>query len=409
MKRRLSFLIALCLIVFFLFEQGFAVVLTFAKGVANLDSVTSNNYYIEWYVRFAPNVALVTNDNNLELSMLYKIRDDSRFRGEKQEVNWSSYSWDPNSRNWLADAGKGTSKDSAYYGRYDYDGALTAPVVGWKSSSKAVKFKIDAKVKSGDSKTETKYIWVVRSSPRTNDSSPYYRWMTSRYDRAEIYKELANVWTNLQNDPGGSDFSAGMDKIIDISKGFVMPSVTDLAGSIGVESINLLGSGAALTSALAEVNGVLLNGVSWLSTASNLLGPGLRDSIINAVDKPMTKQAAKECTSLSGALNNVYSAMRADGDAMSAYLYNWYPSQSWKQKMIDERDAITTALNAVSSSRNSISAWKSSYENFSGIGFGVGSGTTAAANAVADNLNQLLDGIEKQLTFDKELLNKMII
>jgi phage tail sheath gpL-like len=86
-----------------------------------------------------------------------------------------------------------------------------------------------------------------------------------------MYKEMANAWRSMQDNPRGEGFMNAMNHLIDISKGFVTTNAADLGFDLGTESLNLLARGTALASSMGEVNNVLYQAITCVSTANNLL------------------------------------------------------------------------------------------------------------------------------------------
>jgi hypothetical protein len=177
MGNKKTFLIFICCIYLFVnVSSVMAYELLAGKIVANLDT-TSNKKYVEWYVKFAPNIAATIGDNTLYLAMNYQLRDDSKVRGENQAAEWTAFSWDPITFSWLNDAGGGVYRDSNRIAKYNWTDKISKPMAAWSSSSNAVKFKIVATAKSGESTTDTKYIWVVRNSSVGASTPALFRWM----------------------------------------------------------------------------------------------------------------------------------------------------------------------------------------------------------------------------------------
>jgi hypothetical protein len=114
----------------------------------------------------------------------------------------------------------------------------------------------------------------------------------------------------------------------------------------------------------------------------------------------MVQQATQwgSANGLDAALNNVADYARADAEqAMN------------KQAMLNEKAQVESALAACTSARSAISDWLSGYTSsgFQNLPGGVGSGNSSAAQAVADQLRNFISGVEKNLNFDKDLLDKM--
>lgn len=378
------------------------------KCTSNLSSAVSNNVSIDWYLPLAPKVGVIHSNNALIIRMDYQFRDDSRALGKSQRATVLVYAYNPANFTWSPQGSASERKGYEIWGKYDINGSLSINIPAWNSQTNVLKLRIEASAESGDkSKTQNGYIWIARNSNVLSNTA-YYNWMCSRYDRAALYKEMANAWRAMANNPSGNDFTNAMNKIIDISKSFVNPTASDLGISLGIESVNLLSSGSALVTALGEINGILAQAISWINTSSQLLGPGLRDAIASAVSNYLTKDAVSYSSFLATKLDELANAVVADANEMKNLIYGYGSSSSWKSKMTEEKNKIISLLNYdIPAVRNTIAS-RLNLGDFGNIGYGVGSGVSSAAAAVGSKLNDFLNGLENQLRADKDLLEKMI-
>jgi|GEM_PF-4241238 len=383
------------------------------KCDANLDSLYSNDYKVEWYnfpsptitgksgLLPPPEVLALTNTNLVVIRMDFRLRDDSRARGEDQLVKMEVYRWDPNNYSWVYVGADEQSRSSSRTGKHLSTGDLMVTHI-WNSSDQAVKYKVIATAKSGGSTTSTRYFWIARgTTPLGSDAEKArLQWRCSRYDRSALYKQMANAWREMKSSPTGDGFKSAMDQIIDLGKEFVAPNPTSLGIDLGINAVSLLAPASAVVQALGEVNSLLAQAVGWVSTATDLLGPGLQSAISTAVTPSMVQQATQwgSANGLDAALNNVADYARADAEqAMN------------RQAMLNEKAQVESALAACTSARSAISDWLSGYTSsgFQNLPGGVGSGNSSAAQAVADQLRNFISGVEKNLNFDKDLLDKM--
>jgi hypothetical protein len=390
--------------------------LNLGKCVANLESRISNDYYVQWYEFVSPTtgkrgiinapevIATIFPNETLNINMWYQVRDDSKLRGEIQEVKLDIWRWDPVNYRWayVATGGQaGEFRSAEMWGTYNKTGTLYQNNV-MPASQNVAKFKIVAKAKSGGETTCTRYIWVARAGVinLSNTDKAVIQWRCSRYERSALYKQLANAWRAIKasSDTGtGQGFKEAMDQIIDLGKEFVVPTPADLGTDLGINVTSLLAPSSVVVQALGELNSALAQALSMLSTATNLLGPGLKDAISTAVTPIMIKQAT-DGIFLESYLDNVAEYARIDAEqAMS------------KQAMLNEKTKIENALGACTSARNAIGTWLSGYTSsgFQNLPYQVGSGTSSAAQAVANQLWNFISGVEENLKFDKALLDKM--
>jgi hypothetical protein len=402
--------------------------LNLGKCTANLSSAYSNNKSVDWYyfvspyypagydMQVPPKILCVTSDNSIYLKMDYQLRDDSSFRGESQAANIYVYHYNPATYSWLDEGGTGSSHGSATWGKYNQSGTMSK-LTWWDSTSKAIKFQIRAEAKSGDTVSKTRYLWVVRKP--ANTSAAYQagpRWMVTRYERSALYHEMAQNWRELGTSSTSGAFQDGMNRILTLSTGFGTSTAQDLAVETGLDSlgiINTLWGASNVTSEVLDSTGIIYQGYTWVTTAINLLGSGLRDSIVAATSPTMMADAASDASALATSLDSVASAALDEAAAEQAVLYSGGSVSTWKQKLQAEKTAINNALTAVSNARSAISSSLSSYTgtnsggaNWNQLPGGVGSGLNSSATQVSTQLNQYLNGVEDQLKFDQALINK---
>lgn len=425
MKRLTTVLLCVCLILLMSAPVS-AVDYNLGKCTANLSSAVSNSYTVNWYNFMSPYSPYTTNlqepskilgltsDNSVTLKMDYQLRDDSMVKGQSQAANMQIWHWNPSSYSWTSEGSVGQSKGSSKYSRYNLQGVLTK-MTWWGSSSKVVKYKVQADAKSGSTITKYRYLWIVRTPGNASDAyKAGPRWMVSRYDRSALYYELGNNWQALGSSPTGSSFKNGMDEIIRLGSGFIMPTKTDLAVAVGLDAIGIINTAWVGSSTIAEATtpaGVIYQGFSWVMTANNLLGQGLKDSIVAATKPLMIKNAASGYSSLTSSLKSVANAARDEADALQAVLYSNGSVSNWEAKLAAEQTAIDNALTAINGTngsggaRNSVNTYCNGFATWSSVP-GVGSADAAAAEQARIYLNQYLDGIQNQLNFDKALIDK---
>lgn len=393
------------------------------KCTANLASAASNNYSVTWYtigspyspytygMQNPPYVLKVTTENVLKARMDYQMRDDSMVRGKSQSVNMQVLHWDPYSFSWISEGSTGQSKGSATYGRYNMTGVLEKQT-WWGSSSYAVKYQVKADARSGDATTDYRYFWVVRQP--SNTAAAYQagpRYICSRYDRSALYKEMGKTWREMGTNPAGDGFKQGMDNIITISKGFLVPTKQDMVVQSGLDAwgvCNILWNYSSVSAEAIGATGVIYQGFTWVVNAVNLLGPGLKDAVVSAVSPSMTQNAAYGASSLATSLETVANASRDEAIAMQNVIYGSGSVFTWNEKLQAEKTAIDNALISLTNARSSVNTYLNGFSNYSSVGYGVGSGTSAAAEAVRTQLANYLNGVENQLKFDQALVNRAI-
>lgn len=426
MKRLTTILLCLCMVLFTA-APVLAVDYNLGKCTANLSSAVSNNYSVNWYNFMSPYSPYATNlqepskilgltsDNSVTLKMDYQLRDDSMVKGKSQSANMQIWHWNPSNYSWTSEGGVGKSKGSATYGRYNLQDVLSK-MTWWGSGSRAVKYKIQADAKSGSTTTKYRYLWIVRTPSNATDAyKAGPRWMVSRYDRSALYNELGNGWQQLGTSPTGNDFKSGMDEIIRLGSGFIMPTKTDLAVEVGLDAIGIINTAWVGSSTVAEATtpaGIIYQGFSWVMTANNLLGQGLKDAVIAATNPLIIQNAAHGYSSLTTSLKTVANAARDEADALQAVLYSNGSVTNWQTKLAAEQTAIDDALEAIngtpgvngSGARNSVNNYCNGFQAYANLP-GVGS-TAASAEQARTYLNQYLDGIQNQLNFDKALIDK---
>jgi len=416
-------IVLLCLVVLCLTGSGWALEVTVGRLSAKLNSAVSNSSSVDWYDLSSPyppysqgqlappNVAIVTTDNTVIIKMDYQLRDDSYVSGKSQKLELTVEQWSPDSYDWTGAMSTSQSKNSTRTGRYDVSNSLSQATY-WSSGHRALKLRVEGYAKSGD-KTTTKYreLWVVRRP--SNNAAAWQaapRWICARYDRSALYEELSHAWDQTGKAPTGSALKSSLDGIIEMAKGYVTPTASDLAAEIGLESLGVLNSLWTASSVASEAlgsAGIILQGLGWVTTSRDILGPGLRNAIVSATAPSITRQAASSASGLVTSLKDVADKMRDDARALEGVLYSSLHAGSWKARLQSEKSALDSALTSNTSARSSVAS-KCNYSSYSTLPGGVGSGLQSSAATVSTNLNQFLNAVENQLKFDSAVVAKAL-
>lgn len=331
---------------------------------AILDSPTSSSADITFTTTLMdpPKISwmMATTVAQVNLSVSYQIKDDSRTVGYNLEAkeNLDSYNFDTWS--WqVGGSGNSLRGSSDRFGKYNNYGSWNVAALQLNPLTK-YKLILVADTKSKPTRTESKEFWVssyLPSGTRTpglggavaagmipRDSIP--KWIVGRYERALLYRNLKGVWNQMRTSAGvPADFNTEMTKIF-VSCGalFGPASASDYFKDSGMEVLGLVSTifGNAGSAILMDATSVIYQGYSWGQWAKTTLQDSatLANEVINSVSRGPAISGYSQ--SMDTQLDAVANAMRDEAKEFMRITYT-APTASdytWRQKLNAEITAL---------------------------------------------------------------------
>ncbi len=303
---------------------------------AVLESV-SNKYTVVNFgteIKAPPYVSTYPIDG--KFSVRYRLRDDSKLAGYKNNVwqtlerfDFASWSWivgGTGNSNTGADSMRGTYDN---WGFWDIYPLQPNPVTRYKVT-------LSADTKTVPRKTESMVFYVGRAAPegaRTlAQRNAAAKWIAGRLERAAMYKDLANTVRARRTSSSSINYGLEMTKIIVSAGGLFGP--TDVQGygiETGLNFLELASSvfGNLATSTLVSAGGAVYQAYDWGKWAKTTL-----QNSANLWNSTLTSFAAQQSmnqvgTSLETALDNLAASMRDEAnEAMRITYTSPYDSSS---------------------------------------------------------------------------------
>lgn len=328
---------------------------------AVLESV-SNKYTLINFgteIKAPPSVSTYPLDG--KFSVRYRLRDDSKLAGYKNNVWQTLERFDFNSWSWVT-GGTGNSNTGADSMRGTYDNwgfwdiypLQPSPVTRYKVT-------LSADTKTVPRKTESMVFYVARTAPN-GIRTPAQRnaaanWIAGRLERAAMYKDLANTVRARRTSSTTIDYNLEMGKIIGSALGLFGP--TDPQGYAAESGLNFLevassAFGNVASSTLVSAGGAIYQAYDWGKWAKNTLqaSANLWNATITGFAAQQTMNQAG--TSLETALDDLAAAMRDEANEAMRIIYT-NPNDSsstWLSLLSTEKTRANSAGVAAASARS---------------------------------------------------------
>ncbi|MCL6611842.1 MAG: hypothetical protein K6T66_09925 [Peptococcaceae bacterium] len=390
------------------------------KNRACLDNAFSNWTAIDWYYPGGLKIAQILDYNSLCIQMDYQMKDGAYGRGENQKVQMTVAKWDPATFTWTNIKSTVTkSRGSDFWGTYNVEDVLSVKESNgaltnmWDSTKPVARYRVTAFASSGGSVSEAKReFWFARRPANTsNGYQAAPRWIATRLQRSDYYHSAASAWQGIKDTPTSSSTQAGLNVVLDYSKGFVVGSTPELISDYGLatmEVLNIVHYNSQILGHVLDVMGPVYQCLSYVQTARDLLGSGINNAIVSATYADITKLAAARAGDVKGQLDTLAAALQGEAIALQNHVYSNGTKENWIAWLQYEYACLTKAITTVGQSTASIESYCNNQVSYYQSFPFVNSGLIQSHNTVKTNLTKYLNSIHRQLLFDQTIIAEQI-